>query len=493
MTYSNARPAGSYILLQLQKHTKNSLLLLYLEPSAHYVKMRSTKKAPKCTGSGRKVVILTQAISRVVSCCRPDNRKTLAFFRIAAFAVLAAVFALPQFAGATVVRMETDFGNIDIELYDEEAPKTVANFLRYAGRQDYTNNGFIHRSVPGFVIQGGGFVFAEVFGTSVYFHIPEDPPVQNEFSLSRSNVRGTIAMAKVGGNPDSATSEWFFNLSDDNALNLDYQNGGFTVFGRVLDKGPGTGMNVVDAIAALDVCKAIFIDPACSVYNSAFTDLPVINYDQAAGLKTSNLVKINRIPNVAAVSTPSGNWAVFTTDVEMTFNLFGTIDAATAVSWLSSFTSPPNQSVYFNNGMFTLKMSGPMDANGRIVTLHDGAANRPTRYYAYGKTPDNQTDHWYDFSYDSATGTGAEIVGDKILLHFVDGQRGDEDLTANNSITHTGAQAVVTSTSSTDAQSGGCSIVSTPSQTMRGGDWIAVSLFLVFVAFLRRRTRRQRF
>jgi MYXO-CTERM domain-containing protein len=132
-----------------------------------------------------------------------------------------------------------------------------------------------------------------------------------------------------------------------------------------------------------------------------------------------------------------------------------------------------------------------MGTNGRIVTLYDGATNRPTRYYAYGKTLDNQTDHWYDFTFDGVT--GAEIKNDRIILHFVDGERGDDDLDPNNdSISHTGAQAVVTTTSSTpSAQSGGCSIATTPSETPRGGDWVMVSLFLGALALVRRRARRQ--
>src|SRR3990167_7126230 len=100
--------------------------------------------------------------------------------------------------------------------------------------------------------------------------------------------------------------------------------------------------------------------------------------------------------------------------------------------------------------MFTLKISGPMDANGRIVTLYDGATNRPTRYYAYGKTPDDPSPHWYDLTFDGET--GAEIKSDRVILHFADGKRGDDDLDpANGSITHAGGQAVVTTTSSTQS------------------------------------------
>ncbi|MBI3570617.1 MAG: peptidylprolyl isomerase [Gammaproteobacteria bacterium] len=391
----------------------------------------------------------------------------------------------------------TPLGTVDVELYDDRAPITVRNFLKYAGI-GYYDKIIIHRSIPGFVIQGGGYMNAmTLFGpTYVAPSLGKFPPIQNEFSSSRSNIRGTITMAKLPGNPDSATSEWFFNLAD-NSANLDNQNGGFTVFGHVLDNGPGTGMDVVDAIADLKVCKIVVnifnvvTDPACSIYNSAFTDLPVDNFDSAVGLQPSNLILVHRIPNVRSARPDLGTIPTYTTDVDMVFDFVGTAKKDYALKLLESFSSPQNQSVHFNNGIHTMTMSGVMGSAGRIVTVYDDAAIRPTRYYAYGKTPDNPTDHWYDFSYDGET--GAEISGDKIILHFVDGKRGDEDLDpTNNSITHTGAQAVVTSTSSTDVQSGGCSITATPSPDMRGGDWIAVSLFLAFVAFVRRRTRRQR-
>ena len=155
------------------------------------------------------------------------------------------LFALSAVAHATVVRMHTVLGDIDVLLFDSAAPATVSNFLTYVNSGAYANS-FIHRSVPGFVIQGGGYTY-----NNGVVAIPQNPPVVNEFSPSRSNLRGTIAMAKLGSDPNSATSQWFFNLAN-NASNLDNQNGGFTVFGQVV----GNGMQVVDAIAALQRVNA---------------------------------------------------------------------------------------------------------------------------------------------------------------------------------------------------------------------------------------------
>lgn len=434
--------------------------------------------------------------------------------RAAACAIFVSVFSPPLLAANTVVRMEIALGSgiplgiVDVELYDDEAPITVRNFLKYAGI-GYYNNNIIHRSVPGFVIQGGGYAYTMTFFGPSYAapSLSKFSPIQNEFSLLRSNIRSTIAMAKMPGDQNSATSEWFFNLADNNApydpnkpdyeQSLDYQNGGFTVFGRVLDTGPSTGMDVVDAIADLDVCKVVVnifndvTDPACSIYNPSFTALPVDNYDSAVGLQPSNLVLVNRIPNVASARTDLGTVPTFTADVDMVFDFVGTATKDFALKILTDFSSPQNQSVHFNNGIHALTMSGVIGSEGRVVKLYDDATARPNRYYAYGKTPDNPTDHWYDFSYDSATGTGAKIDGDKILLHFKDGQRGDEDLdSTNNSITHTGAQAVVTSTTTSDSPaSGGCSIAARNTGVLRAGDWMLVSLFLAVVALVRRRTR----
>ncbi|MCH6256646.1 peptidylprolyl isomerase [Puniceicoccaceae bacterium K14] len=134
-----------------------------------------------------------------------------------------------------IAQFDTYEGELFVELLSDEAPLTVQNFLNYVERGDYDESIF-HRLIHGFILQGGGFVYED---TDTLFEIAEDSPVVNEFGVS--NTEGTIAMAKLGGDPDSATSQWFFNLAD-NSENLDNQNGGFTVFGNVL----GDGISILD-------------------------------------------------------------------------------------------------------------------------------------------------------------------------------------------------------------------------------------------------------
>ena len=200
--------------------------------------------------------------------------------------VLAAfVVCAPSWALATMVRLDTVKGQIDIVLYDEATPKTVANFLAYVRRGAYDNS-FFHRLVKGFVLQGGGFT------TPPVAKIPTDPPVPNEFSTSRSNVRGTVAMAKLGSDPNSATSEWFVNLAN-NAANLDNQNGGFTVFGRVTTPG----MAVVDGFAGM-------VTQSVTGCNGAFGSLPLTQAITACNQITADrLAFVNSARELPATAT----------------------------------------------------------------------------------------------------------------------------------------------------------------------------------------------
>jgi cyclophilin family peptidyl-prolyl cis-trans isomerase len=405
------------------------------------------------------------------------------------------------------VRIEVAYGDttgtIDLELYDDVAPKTVMNFLRYAGRGYYTSNGFFndnfhngffHRSVPGFTIRAGGYGFyynpLEVADAAIYEHVPQDPPIPNEFSLP--NVRGTITMAKDVDNPgpDSATSEWIINLADNGGapLNFDTLNGGYAVFGRVI-----AGMEHAVAIGDLPNSPAPIFPTKIdgSIVSGQFDGLPRINYDPngAVGVQPENLVRLLRIPNVAGARVPAGGWAIFTADVDMTFDssITGTVDPDISKILLTAFKSPPGMEVHFNNDMIVLSLSGPTGPAARVITMYDGATVRPTHYYAYGPTPDDPSQHWYDFAFDGMT--GAEIKNDRIVLHFVDGERGDYDRTVNDKIDHTGAQAVVTPIAS--SQSGGCSITIMPSRATRGGEWALIAAFLIFLAIRRRVHRNQ--
>jgi peptidyl-prolyl cis-trans isomerase A (cyclophilin A) len=195
--------------------------------------------------------------------------------RVAAIVLCGLAFAFPSknAAAGTLVRFTTSQGTFDAELFDVATPATVANFLGYVNDGDYTNS-FVHRSTAGFLIQGGGFTFSG----GVASPIPPSPPVANEPGLS--NTRGTLAMFKPFGNPDGATSQWFINLAN-NSVPLDAQNGGFTVFGRIL----GSGMQVVDAISSL---------PRLNAGAPNFDELPVVNYSSGPLLE-QNLVMLSSI------------------------------------------------------------------------------------------------------------------------------------------------------------------------------------------------------
>jgi cyclophilin family peptidyl-prolyl cis-trans isomerase len=140
------------------------------------------------------------------------------------------------------VKLETNFGDIVIELDEKAAPVTVKNFLTYVDEGFYDGTIF-HRVIPNFMIQGGGF-------TPDMEQKKTHPPIVNEANNGLKNNRGTIAMARTN-NPDSATSQFFINHKDNDFLNYaGPDRPGYAVFGKVVD-----GMETVDKIAVVKTTR----------------------------------------------------------------------------------------------------------------------------------------------------------------------------------------------------------------------------------------------
>lgn len=206
-------------------------------------------------------------------------------------AVVLSVFILVgELSAQTVVRFGTSLGTFDVRLFDGTAPLTVQNFLNYVNDGDYDDS-FFHRLVPGFVLQGGGFAFyPDADGNDTFHNVPTDDPIPNEFNIS--NTRGTIAMAKEPSGPDTATSQFFFNLAD-NSTNLDNQNGGFTVFGEVIDDG-------MEVLELLQIQATVW---NANAIHTAFSDLPLIDYTVGQPLGREHLEMINSITVVPELPT----------------------------------------------------------------------------------------------------------------------------------------------------------------------------------------------
>jgi cyclophilin family peptidyl-prolyl cis-trans isomerase len=166
----------------------------------------------------------------------------------------------------TQVRITTSLGPIDLQLFDDTKPISVANFLNYLRTGRY-NDTFIHRKTDASsegigVIQGGGYR-----NNPLAQHVTTDAPIHNEAPDDPvlSNTRGTIAMARTS-EADSATSEWFINYADNTSLDPSQQPPGYAVFGNVINDT----LSTVDAIAALPVFN----------FGQAFSTLPLRNYTQ---------------------------------------------------------------------------------------------------------------------------------------------------------------------------------------------------------------------
>ncbi|RXZ42483.1 peptidylprolyl isomerase [Crenobacter cavernae] len=158
---------------------------------------------------------------------------------------LALIAFLPAAFAAPVVTLFTNKGEIDITLDDKRAPKSAANFEAYVKAGHYNGTAF-HRVIDGFMVQGGGFVVEPGLMGAKLVQKATRAPIPNEANNGVKNTVGTVAMARTG-DPNSATSQFFINVADNDFLNHRAPSGqgwGYAVFGRVT-----RGMDVVNRIA----------------------------------------------------------------------------------------------------------------------------------------------------------------------------------------------------------------------------------------------------
>ncbi|MGZ8921644.1 MAG: peptidylprolyl isomerase, partial [Limisphaerales bacterium] len=205
----------------------------------------------------------------------------LAFFIL----IIVAAAVLSQSRAATIATFHFHrVGSIEIELFDDK-PITVSNFLKYASSGRYTNQ-IIHRWVPEFVIQGGGFAKIPSGTEDCSIEaIPVYGTIQNESKVGtfRSNAYGTIAMARAGTNVNSASSQWYINLTNNAGMppnGLDYFAEGYTVFGRVI-----SGTNIINLFHPPPPVNDIYITQA----NFG----PMATLTNAANLTCDDLVTVN--------------------------------------------------------------------------------------------------------------------------------------------------------------------------------------------------------
>ena len=192
--------------------------------------------------------------------------------------------------------------NFDFLLFRNITPVTKTNFLGYVNRGDYENM-VVHRLVRNFVIQGGGFTFIDGETSPVYESVPTQPKIVNEFGVS--NTLATISMAKLGGDPDSATSQWFVSTSA-NSDNLDLQNGGFTVFGRVSKE---TFPNVM-ALNNGDVVVPYNIDNG-----GVFSAVPLVSGTTGATFTANRFFRFSSVTEVPVSAGQAG------TNTDLTYSI----------------------------------------------------------------------------------------------------------------------------------------------------------------------------
>ncbi|MDZ4402135.1 MBG domain-containing protein [Prosthecobacter sp.] len=295
------------------------------------------------------------------------------------------------------VRMATSKGNIDIILYSSLTPGTVTNFLAY----DYADTLF-HRAPANFVVQGGGYRSFD--SPDVFESITRQSPITNEPGVT--NTVGTVAMAKTGDDPNSATSEFFFSLGD-NSANLDNQNGGFTVFGRVSTpslSGALTALANIPTSSYNVKLREGGVTPTST--NFSFTNIPIDQTPVPASIDQTKLMKVTSVTSLPVLTyaiTNAPNSAVATatlngTSLQITAVAPGTTSLVVAATDVDGNSTPQTVNITVPKFAATVTLAGlaqtydgtPLSATattnptGLAVSFtYDGSSTAPTNAGSY--------------------------------------------------------------------------------------------------------------
>jgi len=231
---------------------------------------------------------------------------------------LAGKFSDPDTESAA--RFTTTKGSFDVILYSKATPATVENFLDYIDADRYENT-FFHRSVDDagkqlVILQGGGYSYTSAAGFKSVTKFMQPGSTTKPLEVANepgiSNMRGTVGLAKLGTAANSGSSEFYVNLDDVNAGNLDKQNSGFTVFGRI----PEAGLETIQAIHDLPTG-----DYSISGFaSSTFTDVPMDAVSAPAAMEPGKLVKVTAVTAapILTYEVESQNTAVATASLNGT-------------------------------------------------------------------------------------------------------------------------------------------------------------------------------
>jgi cyclophilin family peptidyl-prolyl cis-trans isomerase len=285
--------------------------------------------------------------------------------------LLLGLFAAYYTHAGTLVEFQLYFGvfeplgPVDVELYDQDKPVTVNNFLRLVQAGDY-GDGFFHRLVPGFVLQGGGYYSANPFLTNImappYANIDmvtNFGNITNEIGVGKfySNTNGTIAMAKTS-DPNSANSQFFFNLAD-NSVSLDSTNnsGGFTVFGRAV-----RGLDLLDE------------------FNGLYAGNGIVDLTQTYGTSGASSLFTQLPISITGTSPPPYDDLVYFTVSVLQAQISIATNGVRQITWnsISGVTNNVEYTTALTNSSWQVLAS--TNGTGNSITVPDSASDK-TRFY----------------------------------------------------------------------------------------------------------------